>query len=163
VRADILDASPDSFDRLVRINLRGPYFLTQSAARWMVEQRRADPRFRGCVVFVTSVSAEVASTNRGDYCVSKAGLAMAAQLWAARLAEFGVDVYEVRPGIVATDMTAGVRQKYDAMIESGLLLDRRWGTPEDVGSAVAVLARGELPYATGQVIRVDGGATVKRL
>ena len=163
VRADILDASPDSFDRLVRINLKGPYFLTQSAARWMVEQRRADERFRGCVVFVTSVSAEVASTNRGDYCVSKAGLAMAAQLWAARLAEFGVDVYEVRPGLIATDMTAGVRQKYDAMIEGGMLLEKRWGTPQDVGSAVAVLVRGELPYATGQVIRVDGGATVKRL
>jgi NAD(P)-dependent dehydrogenase (short-subunit alcohol dehydrogenase family) len=163
VRADILDASPESFDRLVRINLKGPYFLTQSAARWMIEQRRADENFRGCVVFVTSLSAEVASTNRGDYCVSKAGLAMAAQLWAARLAEFGVDVYEIRPGIIATDMTAGVRQKYDAMIESGLLLDKRWGTPEDVGSAVAVLARGELPYSTGQVLRVDGGATVKRL
>jgi NAD(P)-dependent dehydrogenase (short-subunit alcohol dehydrogenase family) len=163
VRADILDASPESFDRLMRINLKGPYFLTQSAARWMVEQRRADERFRGCVVFVTSVSAEVASTNRGDYCVSKAGLAMAAQLWAARLAEFGVDVYEVRPGLIATDMTAGVRQKYDALIEGGMLLEKRWGTPQDVGSAVAVLARGELPYATGQVLRVDGGATLKRL
>jgi len=163
VRADILDASPESFDRLVRINLRGPYFLTQAAARWMIEQRRGDETFRGCVVNVTSVSAEVASTNRGDYCVSKAGLAMASQLWAARLAEFGVDVYEVRPGIIETDMTAGVRQKYDALIAGGMLLEKRWGTPEDVGRAVAMLARGELPYATGQVLRVDGGATVKRL
>ena len=163
VRADLLDASPESFDRLVRINLRGPYFLTQAAARWMVEQRRAEEAFRGCVVFVTSVSAEVASTNRGDYCVSKAGLAMATQLWAARLAEFGIDVYEVRPGIISTDMTAGVRQKYDALIEAGLLLEKRWGTPADVGRAVAALARGELPYATGQVLNVDGGMGVRRL
>ena len=163
VRADILDASPESFDRLIGINLRGPYFLTQAAARWMVDQRRADPAFRGCVVNVSSVSATVASTNRGDYCISKAGLAMATQLWAARLAEFGVDTYEVRPGIIATDMTAGVKQKYDALIEGGLTLERRWGTPQDVGRAVAVLARGDLPYATGQVLNVDGGATVRRL
>ena len=163
VRADVLDASPESFDRLVRINLRGPYFLTRAAARWMVEQRQAEPAFRGCVVNVTSISAAVASVNRGDYCISKAGLAMATQLWAVRLAEFGIDVYEVRPGIIATDMTAGVKQKYDAMIEGDLLLEKRWGTPDDVGKAVAMLARGELPYATGQVLNVDGGAMVRRL
>ena len=163
VRADILDATPESFDRLIGINLRGPYFLTQSAARWMIDQRRADPTFRGCVVNVSSVSATVASVNRGDYCLSKAGVAMATKLWAARLAEFGVDVYEVRPGVIATDMTAGVKQKYDALIEGGLTLEQRWGTPEDVGNAVAVLARGELPYATGQVLNIDGGATVRRL
>lgn len=163
VRADVLDASPESFDRLMRINLRGPYFLTQAAARWMVDQRGADGAFRGCVVNVSSVSAAVASVNRGDYCVSKAGLAMATQLWAARLAEFGVDVYEVRPGIIATDMTAGVKQKYDALIEGGLTLENRWGTPEDVGRVVAALARGDLPYSTGQVLNVDGGMTVRRL
>src|SRR5438477_1359557 len=106
VRTDILDATPQSFDRLIRINLRGPYFLTQSAAKWMIEQRRADSSFRGCVVNVSSVSAIVASVNRGEYCVSKAGLSMASQLWAVRLAEFGIDVYEVRPGVIATDMTA---------------------------------------------------------
>ena len=162
VRADILDATPESFDRLIGINLRGPYFLTQAAARWMVEQRRADLAFRGCVVNVSSVSAAVASVNRGDYCVSKAGVAMATQLWAVRLAEFGVDVYEVRPGVIATDMTSGVKGKYDALIEGGLTVEKRWGTPEDVGKAVAVLAKGDLPYATGQVLHVDGGLTLRR-
>jgi NAD(P)-dependent dehydrogenase (short-subunit alcohol dehydrogenase family) len=163
VRADILDASPESFDRLIRINLRGPYFLSQAVARWMVEQRKSDPGFRGKIVNVSSVSATVASVNRGDYCISKAGVAMATQLWAARLAEFGIDVYEVRPGVIATDMTSGVKQKYDKLIAEGLTVDKRWGTPADVGSAVAVLARGELPYATGQVLNIDGGMTLQRL
>jgi NAD(P)-dependent dehydrogenase (short-subunit alcohol dehydrogenase family) len=163
VRADILDASPQSFDRLIRINLRGPYFLTQSAARWMVEQRKLNAEFRGRVINVTSVSAAVASANRGDYCISKAGLSMASQLWAVRLAEFGIDVFEVRPGIIATDMTAGVKEKYDALIAGGLTVDKRWGTPEDVGRTVAALARGDLPYATGQVLHVDGGLTLRRL
>jgi NAD(P)-dependent dehydrogenase (short-subunit alcohol dehydrogenase family) len=163
VRADILDASPESFDRLIRINLRGPYFLTQAAARWMVEQRKADPAFRGCVVNVSSVSATVASVNRGDYCISKAGVAMATQLWAARLAEFGIEAYEVRPGVIATDMTAGVKEKYDNLIANGLTVEKRWGKPEDVGKAVAMLARGELPYSTGQVLNVDGGMTLQRL
>lgn len=163
VRADILDASPESFDRLIGINLRGPYFLTQAAARWMVEQRRADGSYRGSIVNVSSVSAAVASTNRGDYCISKAGVAMATKLWAARLAEFGVDVYEVRPGVIATDMTAGVKAKYDALIADGLTLEKRWGTPEDVGRAVAALARGDLPYATGQVLNIDGGMMIQRL
>ncbi len=163
VRADVLDATPESFDRLMRINLRGPYFLTQAAARWMVEQRKTDATFRGCVVNVSSVSATVASTNRGDYCISKSGIAMATQLWAARLAEFGVDVYEVRPGVIATDMTAGVKEKYDVLIAGGLTVEKRWGTPDDVGRAVAVLAKGELTYATGQVLMIDGGLTQQRL
>src|SRR5207237_1064402 len=144
VRTDILDATPQSFDRLIRVNLRGPYFLTQSAAKWMIEQRRADPSFRGCVINVSSVSAIVASVNRGEYCVSKAGLSMASQLWAVRLAEFGIDVYEVRPGVIATDMTAAVKTRYDGLIAGGLTLEKRWGTPDDVGRAVAVLARGEV-------------------
>jgi len=105
----------------------------------------------------------VASVNRGDYCITKAGIAMASQLWAARLAEFGVDVYEIRPGIIATDMTAGVTEKYDRLIDGGLTIEKRWGTPEDVGRAAAVLARGDLPYATGQVLHIDGGMTVARL
>ena len=129
----------------------------------MAEQRGASAGFRGCVVNVSSVSATVVSVNRGDYCVSKAGVAMATQLWAARLAEFGVDVYEVRPGVIATDMTAGVTEKYDALIAGGLTVERRWGTPADVGKAVAMLARGDLPYATGQVLNVDGGMTLQRL
>jgi NAD(P)-dependent dehydrogenase (short-subunit alcohol dehydrogenase family) len=162
-RTDLLDATEESFVRLMRINLKGPYFLTQLVARWMIEQRQADPSFSGVVVNVSSVSATEASINRGDYCVSKAGLAMATQLWAARLAEHGIAVYEVRPGVVRTDMTEGVAEKYDRLIAGGLTVDKRWGTPEDVGRAVAVLARGELTYATGNVIHVDGGLTLRRL
>ncbi|HEV7298526.1 MAG TPA: 3-ketoacyl-ACP reductase [Tepidisphaeraceae bacterium] len=164
VRADILEAGEESFDRLISINLRGPYFLTQAAAKWMVEQQAASPSsFRGCIVNVSSVSATVVSINRGDYCISKAGVAMATQLWAARLAEHNIDVYEVRPGVIATDMTAGVTEKYDKLIANGLTVEKRWGKPDDVGKAVAMLARGELPYATGQVLNVDGGMTLQRL
>ncbi len=163
VRADLLDATEESFDRLIGINLRGPYFLTQLVARWMVEQRQADGNFSGVVINVSSVSATVASVNRGDYCISKAGVAMATQLWAARLAEYGIQVYEVRPGVIRTDMTSGVVEKYDKLIAEGLTVDPRWGTPEDVGRAVGVLARGELAYATGNVILVDGGLTLPRL
>lgn len=163
VRADLLDATSESFDRLMSINLRGPYFLTQAAARWMIEQRRQNAGFRGRIVNVSSVSATVVSTNRGDYCISKAGIAMATQLWAARLAEFAIDVYEVRPGVIATDMTASVKEKYDALIANGLTLEPRWGTPADVGKAVAVLVRGDLSYATGQVLHIDGGMTIQRL
>ena len=163
VRADLLDATPESFDRVLSINLRGPYFLTQAAARLMVKQRDAEPKFRGRIINVSSVSATHASVNRGEYCISKAGVAMATKLWAARLAEFGVDVYEVRPGVIESDMTSGVKGKYDGLIANGLTLDKRWGTPDDVGRAVAILARGELPYATGQVLMIDGGMSVERM
>jgi 3-oxoacyl-[acyl-carrier protein] reductase len=162
-RRDLLDATEESFERVVGVNLRGPYFLTQAAARWMVDQRREDAAFSGCIVNVGSVSAVAASTNRGEYCVAKAGLAMATQLWAARLGEFGIPVYEVRPGIVRTDMTARVAEKYDRLIAGGLLVQPRWGEPDDVGRAVAMLARGDLAYSTGQVIDVDGGLGVRRL
>jgi NAD(P)-dependent dehydrogenase (short-subunit alcohol dehydrogenase family) len=163
VRADILDAAEESFERLLGINLRGPYFLTQAAARWMLEQKEADSGRSAAIMFVTSVSATVASTNRGDYCISKAGLAMAAQLWAARLAEHGIPVYEVRPGIIRTDMTSAVTEKYDRLIAEGLVPERRWGEPDDVGRVVAMLARGDMPYATGSVLTVDGGLTIPRL
>ena len=163
VRADVLEAAPDSFDRLIRINLRGPYFLTQQVARWMIEQKQADAAFQAGIIHVTSVSAALASTNRGDYCISKAGLAMASQLWATRLAEFGIPVYEVRPGIIRTDMTAKVAAQYDERLADGLTLEPRWGEPEDVGQAVATLATGAIPYATGAVLPVDGGLTVQRL
>jgi 3-oxoacyl-[acyl-carrier protein] reductase len=163
VRADLLDAGEESFDRLIRINLKGPYFLTQAVARWMLEQKKADADFTGCIVNVTSVSATLASTNRGDYCVSKAGLAMMSRLWAVRLAEAAIPVYEVRPGIIRTDMTAGVAARYDALIADGLVPERRWGSPEDVGRVVAALASGEVPYATGTVVVVDGGLTLPRL
>jgi NAD(P)-dependent dehydrogenase (short-subunit alcohol dehydrogenase family) len=163
VRADLLEAGEDSFERLLRVNLQGPYFLTQAVARWMLEQRRDDPAWSGAIVFVTSTSATMASTSRGDYCVSKAGLAMAARLWAARLAEAGIPVYEVRPGIIRTDMTAPVAEKYDRLIGEGVVPQGRWGTPEDVGRVVAALARGDAPYSTGAVVTVDGGLTIPRL
>jgi NAD(P)-dependent dehydrogenase (short-subunit alcohol dehydrogenase family) len=163
VRADILEAEEASFERLVRVNLQGPYFLTQSLARWMLEQKEADAAWSGAIVFVTSCSATMVSTNRGEYCVSKAGLAMASQLWAVRLAEAGIPVYEVRPGIVRTDMTAGVAEKYDRLIAEGVVPQRRWGLPDDVGRVVAALARGDAPYSTGAVVSVDGGLTIPRL
>ena len=159
-RLDLLDATPESYDTVMGVNLRGPYFLTQAVARWMAEAPSGAHR---CIVFVTSISSTVASINRGEYCISKAGLSMAAKLWAVRLAEAGVPVYEVRPGIVASDMTSGVKDKYDALIDGGLTLQPRWGTPDDVGRAVAVLARGDLPYSTGAVLMVDGGLTTDRL
>lgn len=163
VRADILEASEESFDRLVQINLKGPYFLTQLAARWMVEQKGSDADFDGCIINVSSVSATVASTNRGDYCITKAGISMATKLWAARMGEFGVPVYEIQPGIIRTDMTSGVTEKYDRLIEDGLLVQGRWGTPDDIGRTAAALARGDIPYATGQVIYTNGGLTLQRL
>lgn len=167
-RADILEADEESFDRLIATNLQGPYFLTQAIARHMVQQsiaHEAPPRASNgrCIVFITSVSASVASVNRGDYCIAKAGLSMAARLWAVRLAEHGIPVYEVRPGIIATDMTAGVRERYDRLVAEGLTLEPRWGTPDDVGRAVAALVRGDIPYATGAIVNLDGGMTVGRL
>ncbi len=164
VRADILEATEESFERLMRINLQGPYFLTQLVARWMIEQKKADAAFAGCIVFITSISATVASVSRGEYCVSKAGLAMASQLWAARLGEFDIPVIEIRPGIIATDMTSAVKGKYDKLIcEGNLLIQSRWGLPEDIGKLVASIARGDLAYSTGSVIHVDGGLHVGRL
>jgi len=163
VRADILDASEESFDDLITTNLKGPYFLTQAVANWMVEQCGENSDFRGTIVNVSSISATVASINRGDYCLSKAAVAMATKLWAVRLAEYGVGVFEVRPGIIATDMTSGVKGKYDALIEGGLLVEKRWGTPEDIGRVVAMLVRGDLPYAPGAVLTLDGGLGLERL
>ena len=162
VRADLLEAGEDSFDRLLAINLKGPYFLTQAVARWMTEQTQ-QAGYRGAIVFVTSMSAEAASPNRGEYCVSKAGLAMTARLFAVRLAAAGIPVYEVRPGIIRTDMTAAVAEKYDRMIDAGLIPQGRWGEAEDVGRVVAALARGDAAYSTGAVIMVDGGLTIPRL
>lgn len=163
VRADILDATEESFDRLVAINLKGPYFLTQLAARWLIDQKQSDAHFRGCIINVSSISATVASPTRGDYCITKAGISMATKLWAVRLAEFGLPVYEIQPGIIRTDMTSAVTEKYDALIADGLLLEPRWGTPDDVGRAAAALVRGDLPYATGQTLVLDGGLTLLRL
>ncbi len=162
-RADILQASETSFEELIRTNLQGPYFLTQAVANWMIEQNKSSLDFDGCIVNISSISSTVASANRGDYCISKAGISMATKLWAVRLAEFGIRVYEVQPGIIRTDMTAGVREKYDKLIAEGLIPQSRWGTPDDVGKAVAMLVRGDLAYSTGQIITIDGGMMMKRL
>lgn len=159
-RKDILEAEEDSFDQVIDINLKGPFFLTQLAARRMIEQRQRDEKFRGTVVFVSSVSSQFVSINRGDYCISKHALGMATQLWAVRLAEFGINVFEVRPGIIHSDMTSGVTEKYDKLISGGLTLERRWGEPRDVGRAVKALLQGDIPYATGQVLKIDGGMTI---
>lgn len=165
VRSDLLEATEASFEELMRTNLQGPYFLTQAVANAMIAGRksRGGVDARGGIVFITSVSAEMVSPNRGDYCVSKAGLAMAAGLFAVRLAEHGIPVYEVRPGIIATDMTAAVKEKYDQRIAAGLIPDARWGTADDVGGAVAALLRGDVKYATGSVLHVDGGLSIPRL
>jgi 3-oxoacyl-[acyl-carrier protein] reductase len=165
VRADILDANEESFDRLISINVKGPYFLTQLSAKWMIEQVRnaSDKTYAPKIVTITSVSAYTASVNRGDYCVSKAALAMLTPLFAARLAEHGIGVYEIRPGIIETDMTSAVKEKYDALLKQGVLPIPRWGKPEDVGKAVAAIAQGLLPYSTGEVINVDGGFHLRRL
>jgi len=162
VRADILEATEESFERVMRINLQGPYFLTQAVANWMIAQQAEDD-FEGCIVNISSVSATVASPSRGEYCISKAGVSMATRLWAARLGEYGIPVYEVRPGVIKTDMTQPVQSQYDKLIREGLMVQARWGLPEDVGRAVAMLVRGDLTYSTGQVIVVDGGMTIERL
>jgi len=190
VRADILDATEESFDRLIAINAKGPYFLTQLVARWMIEQiaqrsgvreNTADAsrgrqvaagvrpgpatgaRFQSKIITISSISAYTASINRGDYCVSKAALSMLTPLYAARLAEHGINVYEIRPGIIATDMTGPVKDNYDQLIAQGLTPLQRWGTPEDVGRAVAAIAQDLLPFSTGEVINVDGGFHLRRL
>ena len=182
VRADLLDASEESFDRLIAINVKGPYFLTQLAAKWMIEQsgeRLSSAAARPAVVSaaaedsrspsrpkiitISSVSAYTASTNRGDYCVSKAALSMLTPLFASRLAANGINVYEIRPGVIATDMTGAVKEKYDKLIADGLTPIQRWGTPEDVGRAVAAIASDAFPFSTGEVINVDGGFHLRRL
>ena len=164
-RTDLLDATVESFDQLIDVNLKGPYFLTQAVARWMIEQRTSAKihDYRPVIVNITSVSAYAASPERGDYCVSKAGLSMMTKLYAARLANEGINVYEIRPGVIATDMTAGVKEKYDRLIDADLTPLKRWGTPEDVGRAVAAVATGMFPFSTGEVINVDGGFHLRRL
>lgn len=159
VRADILDAGEASFDRMIEVNLKGPYFLTQLVARRMIEQK-----CDGKIITISSVSAYAASTNRGDYCIAKAGLSMMTSLFAARLAEHGINVYEIRPGIIETDMTGPVKAKYDKLIfEQDLTPQKRWGQPEDVARAVVAIATDLLPFSTGEVINVDGGFQLRRL
>jgi len=179
-RVDILDATEEAFDKLMAVNLKGPYFLTQLAARWMIDQA-GNPRgnaletplrehpyshtdgYRPKIITISSVSSYAASTNRGDYCLAKAALSMMTKLYAARLAQHGIHVYEIRPGIIASDMTAPVKEKYDKLIAEGLTPIQRWGAPEDIGKAVAAIAQDLLPFSTGEVINVDGGFHLRRL
>jgi len=161
-RKDILETSEESFDRLIATNLKSTYFLSQHVANWMIEQKKADTSFTSCIINISSVSATAANVNRGEYCVSKAGISMVTRLFAVRLGEFDIPVYEVRPGVIDTDMTAGVKEKYDKLFEDGLAVQKRWGYPDDVGKAVSALAIGSFPYSTGQVIMIDGGLTLSR-
>lgn len=162
-RCDILTASEECFDEVISTNLKGTYFLTQAAASWMIRQKQLDQGFAGCIINITSMSATVASVNRGEYCISKAGLSMVTRLFAVRLGEYDIPVYEIRPGVISTDMTAGMKEKYDRMIEEGLCLQKRWGLPDDIGKMVGALAEGSFPYSTGQVFMADGGLTIQRL
>ncbi len=161
-RGDLLALTPEDFDRVLAVNLRGTFFLSQRAASWMAAHLRGD-RFRRSIVTIGSVSAEMASPERGEYCISKAGLAMATRLLALRLADHGISVFEIRPGIVRTDMTAGVAERYNRMIADGLSPIRRWGEPADVARAAAALVRGDFAFATGSVLHVDGGLSIQRL
>ena len=162
-RKDILEATEESFDYVVNANLKGTYFLTQAIANWMVQQKTNTPDFEASIITISSVSATVASVNRGEYCVAKAGLGMMTQLFAVRLGEVGIPVYEVRPGVIKTDMTAAVAEKYDKLFAEGLAVQPRWGFPDDIGRAVAAIAEGAFPYSTGQVFMIDGGLTLARL
>ena len=162
-RTDLLEASEESFDRILGTNLKGPYFLTQLVAKWMIEQKKQYPERKFRIVNTGSISAYTSSPARGEYCVSKAGVAMMTKLYADRLAEFGIWVFEIRPGIIETDMTRTVKSKYDKLISEGLTPIKRWGQPEDVARAVGAIAEGRLDFCTGQVINVDGGFHLRRL
>ncbi len=162
-REDILVATEESFDRLMRINLNGPYFLTRDAANWMIAQRKENAKGRFRIVNISSINAFTASPSRGEYCVSKAALSMMTSLFAIRLAEYGIGVFEVRPGITRTDMTEVVREKYDKLIAEGITPIARWGTPEDIGRAVSALCADYFPFSTGDVIHADGGFHLRTL
>lgn len=162
-RKDILDATEQSFENVLNVNLQGPYFLTQLVAKKMIEQKKLFIDEFFCIINISSVSATTASVNRGEYCISKAGIAMATKLWASRLGEFDIPVYEIQPGIIHTDMTIDVKEKYDYLFRNGLAIQSRWGTPENVGKVAFAMAIGSMPYSTGQVVCVDGGMTVLRL
>jgi len=162
-RLDLLEATEESFDEVLAVNLRGPYFLTQLVARWMVERKKTFPDYQPRIVNISSLSAYTSSPARGEYCISKAGVSMMTKLYADRLAEYGIGVYEIRPGIIHTDMTAPVREKYDKMIAEGLTPIQRWGEPHDIAMAVAAIAEGYLPFSTGEVVNVDGGFHLRRL
>jgi len=164
IRADIVDATEEIFDEVIDVNLKGPYFLSQLAVRhWLAHPGQSVLPSGYKLIFISSLSANTASVNRGEYCISKAGLAMAAQLWAVRLAEVGIQVTELRPGIMATDMTSGVKEKYDRLLAEGIVPMKRWGEPSDVGRAVESILAGHFAFSTGDVINLDGGFHLRRL
>ncbi|MHB9082096.1 MAG: 3-ketoacyl-ACP reductase [Pirellulaceae bacterium] len=162
-RPDLLETTEENWDVVFDTNLKGPFFLTQLAARQMVAARQSGHLARGTIVNISSISAFTVSTNRADYCLTKAAMHMMTQLFATRLADDGIRVYEVCPGVIATDMTAAVHDKYDRLIGEGLTPIRRWGEPEDVAKAVVALVRGDFPFSTGERIHVDGGFHIRRL
>lgn len=162
-RLDILETSPESYDRVFSINARGAFFLTQRIARQMIEQAGGDSKRESCIIFISSISADVSSPSRAEYCISKAAMSMTARIFADRLAGSGINVYEVRPGIIQTDMTAPVKEKYDRLIDEGLIPQKRWGYPADVAKAVLALARGDFAYSTGLILEVSGGMNIRRL
>ena len=162
-RLDILETTPESYDRVLSINARGPFFLTQKVARQMIEQVKDNPELKPIIIFISSISAYVSSPSRAEYCISKASLSITAKNFADRLAEYGINVYEIRPGIIQTDMTAPVKGKYDKLIAEGLIPQNRWGFPEDIGKAVSAIAKGYFPYSTGMVIEISGGMNINRL
>lgn len=164
-RMDILECSIESYDKVMDTNLKGVFFFTQKIVQLMVTalQKKGDGNYKPRIIFVTSISAITASPSRAEYCISKAGLSMTAQLYAVRLAEYNIPVFEIRPGIIMTDMTEPVRSKYDALIQQGLLLQKRWGTPEDVANCVKAIADGLFDYATGSIFEISGGFSVLRL
>lgn len=162
-RMDILETTPESYDRVLSINSKGPFFLSQLIAKQMIKQVNDNYEYKPVIVFISSISADVSSVLRAEYCISKANLSMTAKLFADRLSEYGINVYEIRPGIIQTDMTAGVKEKYDKLIGEGLVPQKRWGFPEDIGKAVAAFAKGYFPFSTGAVLEVSGGMDIRRL
>ena len=162
-RLDVLETTPESYDRLMSINARGPFFLTQKIANSMIKRQKIEQNYQPYIIFISSISAYISSPKRAEYCLSKSALSMAATIYADRLAEFGIKVFEIRPGLILTDMTAVVREKYDKLIKEGLIPQKRWGCPEDVGKAVVGLLSGNFDYSTGLVMEVSGGMNISRL
>lgn len=162
-RLDVLETTSDSYDRLMSINARGPFFLTQKIANQMITQVKDNPKNKPSIIFISSISAYVSSPSRAEYCISKAAVSMSAKIFSDRLSEFGINVYEIRPGIIQTDMTAVVKEKYDKLIADGLVPQKRWGFPEDIGKAVVGLVNGYFDYSTGLVVEVSGGMNIQRL
>lgn len=163
LRNDVLDMTEESYDRVLNINLKGPVFFAQKISREMTWLKHQLPDYKPAIVFITSVSAVRSSTNRAEYCISKAGVSMASMIFADRLSTEGIMVFEIRPGIIQTDMTARIKDKYDKLIGEGLVPQKRWGLPEDIGKAVASLARGDWSFSTGMVFEISGGLNIHKL